>query len=360
MTMPALEKIMRLPAPEPGSLSGPLPASQVAAGDQNGDSTPIAPKKVEIVPTQTEVVGMIRPPADIRSIVDKTAQFVAKNGPEFEKRILANEKNNVKFNFLNATDYYHAYYQHRVNEFKKQLAAPQEGTARAVEAPAAAPVTAPVEEAPVPRKELVPPELEQYSVRVPEGISGLDLDVIKLTAQFVARNGKSFLSGLTQREHNNPQFYFLKPTHSLFGFFTTLADAYSKVLMPPKGLADRLKRDASNRQAVLERCIQRLEWEKVQLKSRRKEEEAAERERTQMALIDWHDFVVVTTIDFNEGEDEDLPEPLTLEEVVRKAKRLAEEVREFLLVMILLWSKEPISAKGVQPISGFGVRLLAA
>jgi hypothetical protein len=31
------------------------------------------------------------------------------------------------------------------------------------------------------------------------------LDVIKLTAQFVARNGKSFLTGLTSREHMNPQ-----------------------------------------------------------------------------------------------------------------------------------------------------------
>jgi splicing factor 3A subunit 1 len=36
------------------------------------------------------------------------------------------------------------------------------------------------------------------------------------------------------REHSNPQFNFLKPTHSMFTFFTGLADAYSKVLMPPK------------------------------------------------------------------------------------------------------------------------------
>jgi hypothetical protein len=42
-------------------------------------------------------------------------------------------------------------------------------------------------------------------VHVPEGLTGLDLDVIKLTAQFVARNGASFLTGLTAREANNPQ-----------------------------------------------------------------------------------------------------------------------------------------------------------
>ena len=46
---------------------------------------------------------------------------------------------------------------------------------------------------------------EQYTLVLPDGITALDLDVIKLTAQFVARNGKSFLTGLTSREHTNPQ-----------------------------------------------------------------------------------------------------------------------------------------------------------
>lgn len=46
---------------------------------------------------------------------------------------------------------------------------------------------------------------EQYTIALPEGIAAFDLDVIKLTAQFVARNGKSFLTGLTSREHMNPQ-----------------------------------------------------------------------------------------------------------------------------------------------------------
>lgn len=83
-------------------------------------------------------------------------------------------------------------------------------------------------------------------VHVPEGLTALELDVVKLAAQFVARNGKNFLTGLSSREHTNPQFNFLKPTHSLFGFFTALCDAYSRVLMPPKGTKDRLGRDAED------------------------------------------------------------------------------------------------------------------
>ncbi len=42
-------------------------------------------------------------------------------------------------------------------------------------------------------------------VHVPEGLTAVDLDIIKLTAQFVARNGKAFLVGLSSREHTNPQ-----------------------------------------------------------------------------------------------------------------------------------------------------------
>ena len=34
----------------------------------------------QVVDTQTKAIGLIQPPPDIRAIVDKTAQFVAKNG----------------------------------------------------------------------------------------------------------------------------------------------------------------------------------------------------------------------------------------------------------------------------------------
>lgn len=64
--------------------------------------------------------------------------------------------------------------------------------------------------------------------------------------------------------HASPQFNFLKPTHSMFSFFTALADAYSKVLMPSKSLAQRLHRDAEDKAAVLDRCLRRLEWERSQ------------------------------------------------------------------------------------------------
>lgn len=50
-------------------------------------------------------------------IVDKTASFVARNGPSFESKVREAESNNSKFNFLNPHDPYHAYYLHKVKEF---------------------------------------------------------------------------------------------------------------------------------------------------------------------------------------------------------------------------------------------------
>jgi len=59
--------------------------------------------------------------------------------------------------------------------------------------------------------------------------SFISRDIVKLTAQFVAKNGKSFLTNLMTREQRNYQFDFLRPQHSLFQYFTRLVEQYTKV-----------------------------------------------------------------------------------------------------------------------------------
>ncbi|KAM1087563.1 hypothetical protein ACFX2B_012925 [Malus domestica] len=329
--------ILPLPAPPSDGDLGPLPESQVTelSQDENQLNEELSKANSTSVATHTRAIGIIHPPPDIRNIVDKTAQFVAKNGPEFEKRIMANNTGNAKFSFLISTDPYHAYYQHRLSEFRalNQSSGQQPSTqpadsaspesappAPAADGEAGAPKPDPSAQFRPVRKVLEPPQAEEYTVRLPEGITGEELDIIKLTAQFAARNGKTFLQGLTSREMNNHQFHFLKPMHSMFTFFTSLADAYSKVLMPPENLQDKLKKSVADMTTVLERCVHRLEWERSQEQARQKAEDEIEQERIQMAMIDWHDFVVVETIDFADDEDEDLPPPMTLEEVIRRSK----------------------------------------
>ena len=52
------------------------------------------------------------------AIIDKTASFVAKNGREFEERILENERKNPKFSFLGMQDPYRPYYDTKVMDYK--------------------------------------------------------------------------------------------------------------------------------------------------------------------------------------------------------------------------------------------------
>lgn len=49
----------------------------------------------------------------------------------------------------------------------------------------------------------------------------------------------------------------------------------------------------------MDQVCYRVEWAKFQERERKKEEEEKEKERVAYAQIDWHDFVVVETVDFN-------------------------------------------------------------
>ena len=141
---------------------------------------------------------------------------------------MGNEKDNPKFNFLRTADPYHAYYRHMVGNqvtvfavnlcnssmscislciqqagfLNVQVTEGQKGTDGAKPPAAAAQsdqLTAEQQQlAAGPAAGAVavePPEEEKYSVHVPEGLTYFDLDLIKMTAQFVARNGKGFLTG---------------------------------------------------------------------------------------------------------------------------------------------------------------------
>lgn len=162
-----------------------------------------------------------------------------------------------------------------------------------------------------------PPDFEFLAD--PPSISALDLDIVKLTAQFVARNGRQFLTNLMNREQRNYQFDFLRPQHSLFQYFTKLLEQYTKILIPPKELQRKLqteldtKSDGAN--SVLEQVKYRANWLKHEEAQKRREEEKIERERVAYAQIDWHDFVVVEVVEYQPYESGNFPPPTTPDEV---------------------------------------------
>lgn len=65
----------------------------------------------------------------------------------------------------------------------------------------------------------------------------------------------------------------------------------------------------------MEQVKYRAEYLKYQEAQRRKEEEELERERVAYAQIDWHDFVVVETVDYQQFEVGNFPAPTTPDEV---------------------------------------------
>jgi splicing factor 3A subunit 1 len=157
-------------------------------------------------------------------------------------------------------------------------------------------------------------------------ISAQDLEVVRLTALFVAKNGRQFMTTLSQRETGNYQFDFLRPNHSLHNFFQRLIDQYTTLLRAGgidgeggKLQAERtreLEANAKDKFNVLSRAKARAEWFKYQDQQKQKMEEDAEKEKLTYAQIDWHDFVVVETVLFTEADDQAiLPPPTSLSEL---------------------------------------------
>lgn len=323
-------------ASETAAADSAMPPKEQAAPAPEQPQPPPPPPPAPPKPT----IGIIYPPPELRNIVDKTAAFVARNGPEFEARIRQNEINNSKFNFLNTGDPYNAYYQHKVKEAKEGKIQPelaivptptkpgsQQQQQQSGGAPGKQEISKIVEQPIVPKEP--PPDFE--FVADPPSISAIDLDIVKLTAQFVARNGRQFLTNLMNREQRNYQFDFLRPQHSLFNYFMKLLEQYTKILVPGKDLMPRLKRESEDPKVILDQVRYRVEWTKLQEAQKRREEEEAERERVQYAQIDWHDFVVVETVDYQPNEQGLFPPPTTPDEVgsrVLAQQRMEEEGEE--------------------------------
>ena len=64
--------------------------------------------------------GPTPPPPDLQPIVDKTAEYVARNSDGFERTVLEKHCGDSRFSFLNPWDQYHAYYQMKKQQFQEK------------------------------------------------------------------------------------------------------------------------------------------------------------------------------------------------------------------------------------------------
>lgn len=251
--------------------------------------------------------GVIIPPPEIKAKIEKTAEFVAKNGTVFENRIREKEGSNALFSFLNHDDHYHLYYQWRCNEHSS-------GRSSSSELPSTQKQTKTTSH------ELKEPPAFEFHTTLPP-MSAVDHDIIHATAEHTAEYGPNFSMLLSKNESRNPQYEFLKTSHSLHRYYQLLVEQYLKVGQALKGgfqalptsTKTNIEAAINDKFSTLGLAKRRAEWISHTEQKNQKAIEEAERERIAFAEIDWHDFVVVETIVFSDKDkNSDLPAPLTL------------------------------------------------
>ena len=98
--------------------------------------------------------------------------------------------------------------------------------------------------------------------------------------------------------------------HFLFSYFTSLVDAYSKCLAPQEELKQRLLKESDDRLRTLTRIQQYASFVRERDRTAHSKRTVEDAERNAMMTIDWHDFVCVETIGFD--DEESLPKPQDL------------------------------------------------
>ncbi|KAH7877687.1 Pre-mRNA splicing factor PRP21 like protein-domain-containing protein [Lentinula edodes] len=272
--------------------------------------------------------GLILPPPEIKSVIDKTASYVAQsaNPPLFEDKVREGQRSDPKFSFLNPADPYHAYYRHKMDKiFQGEIDDEQvpSGDDKVDGAAIQAKVVDVGLEPPTP----------VFIIDMPN-ISAIDLDTMKLTALFTARRGRNFLAALSAREGRNYQFDFLRPNHSLFGYFNRLVDQYTKIINPDKETLEILKSrvDEGARSKTLDLARKHAKWERRKREKEKRRQDDQEAERIAFAEIDWHDYAIVQTIEFTIADaTSELPPPMSVQEVENMTlaqKRMAAMIME--------------------------------
>jgi splicing factor 3A subunit 1 len=190
-----------------------------------------------------------------------------------------------------------------------------------------------------------PPPLHFVSLVAPATLTIPQMETMQLVAQCTALN-PPFLAHLIQQEWNNPLFAFAQPRHAHFAYFTALVDAYRTVMdlvtntnttnmnttaSAPTPAADAVQDSKASKessastdttpdtneqeqqqQTLIHNCLQqaayRAEYERFMTLQQQQSTDTPE------APLDWHDFVVVETIDFAVDEAVELgmgPPPMT-------------------------------------------------
>ena len=229
---------------------------------------------------------MIVPPKELRGLIDKTADYVAKNGVKFEEQIY-NKQNEENFSFLRLDNPYRAYYDKRVIFFAKQRINNEQKNAEMI-----------LEEKEE-EDELSQTEDNGFSFGLIQPKMSVEMrETIQMTARYVAVSGEDFLGQLMLSEENNPQFSFLKPNSPFFSYFTDLISSYVEIMENREKHNEALLSYVESLDNVIKECEGRIQHKHKQ------ENYIANIMKTDNKEVkyeyDWNNFTIMETIDFEE------------------------------------------------------------
>ena len=354
-------------SPSPDS-AGKRAAFDEAKDDRRDAPTPTpTPSQPPLPPppsgpsTFATPIGVIQPPPDLRLIVDRTADFVRRVGPEGEEQLVNKQRGQKKFAFLLPTSPYHAYYRQRVLLGAAAAASSADASSPSLNPPppleavppaTTTPISDPTAQSdadrqrdadvppapltlqqrlaalisstslpPTPPTQPPPPPPPRFHLPPPSHYSPSDLDIVHLTALYSSTLGPSFLHSLTQRERSNPQFDFLKQVHPLHAYYAHVEGVYGRVRGMGEGKGEggdgvegvvkgyRECVEGEGEGVGLARLLEQARWKRAKDEEEEKAAQARDEDEDAMAAIDWHSFTVVETIHFSPDEIPYLPPP---------------------------------------------------
>lgn len=250
---------------------------------------------------------MSEPPQDIKATIEKTVQYVKKNGSSFEQKLLQNDPEE-KFSFLNNSHTYNKYYKTLLeggNEGENGIIVPPTESTEAPKTP-----------------------LQFLFITDLPPISTYDLNVIKLTAQYSAINSPKHTEALHKymdKKGNRSQFAFLNRGHSLHSVFQSYHKQYRAILDASKHKETTATKHINELmnvtpQTMFQKAYDRSVYEKKHKIEKRAKESEIRNAQLHYALIDWQDFTFVAKVNFDAVDEvSQLAVPFLREDVVYRA-----------------------------------------
>lgn len=250
-------------------------------------------------------------PRAIRDSIKKTIEYILKNGPEFEQKLISNDKNGL-FGFLDPKHEFHSTYQRLLERCRKEKKKNPETSHNQVNS----------------NTESRKKPIDLSFIRGMPIINHKDVKIIRLTAQAVATNGEKYAKGFlrhAERSGRGKQFAFLRPNHTYYPLYQNYRDWYQGLIDFSSGAGSQLEQkivDALNttEDEMLSRSYDRAAYEKANKISQQDQEVERIRRQEDYASIDWQDFVPVARVNFDAiDEVSELAAPLSMEEVMSRS-----------------------------------------